>query len=686
MGDNSNADFSGYATKANVKCSDGKTISPLAFAHMDQMQLPLVYQHGHNNIENVLGHAVLEARKDGVYAYGFFNGTKQGQNAREYVQHKDIKAMSIYANKLVMKGQTVVHGEIREVSLVLAGANPEAVIDYVQLKHSDDPNDIEVLTDEAVIHTGLEIEVVLDKKLEEPVIQHAAPGATVQDVLDTFNDDQKEVLAIVVSEALAAKDAAIAQTAVEPKPDEKKPEEGINPDDKKPEEGVVVHQEGTGSVTNVFEQADKNKIQHGDGVERHLVSHSDLKTIFEDAKKSGSLRTAVEGYALQHGIENIEALFPDPKTLNNTPDFNSRNMAWVQGVIDGTRKSPFARIKSITADITQDEARAKGYITGTYKKEEWYALTSRSTTPTTIYKKQKLDRNNIVDITDFDVVSWLKLEMRIMLMEEIAVAILVGDGRDVDDPDHINDPMAASSGEGIRSIINENELYATQVNVNVDDANSSYSEVVDQVMTASEFYKGTGRPTFYSTQRTINKMLLTRDANLRRMYANIAELAAAMNVDSIVAVDPMDRFPNLLGIVVNLTDYNVGTDKGGEVNMFDDFDIDYNQYKYLIETRMSGAMVKIKAALIINKTASGNVLVSPTAPTFVSATGVTTIPTQTGVVYKNADTNATLSAGAQTALAAGATLKVKALPASGYFFAVTGQAGVDEWTFKRPAA
>src|SRR5882757_4970393 len=686
MGDNSSADFSGYATKANVKCSDGKTISPLAFAHMDQMQLPLVYQHGHNNIENVLGHAVLEARKDGVYAYGFFNGTKQGKDAREYVQHKDIKAMSIYANKLVMKGQTVVHGEIREVSLVLAGANPEAVIDYVQLKHSDDPNDIEILTDEAVIHTGLEIEILLDKKPEEPVVQHAAAGATVQDVLDTFNDDQKEVLAIVVSEALAAKDAAIAQTAVEPKPVEKKPEEGVNPDDKKPEEGAVVHKEGTVSVTNVFEQADKNKIQHGDGVERHLVSHSDLKTIFEDAKKNGSLRTAVEGYALSHGIENIEALFPDPKTLNNTPDFNSRNMAWVQGVIDGTRKSPFARIKSITADITQDEARAKGYITGTYKKEEWYALTSRSTTPTTIYKKQKLDRNNIVDITDFDVVSWLKLEMRIMLMEEIAVAILVGDGRDVDDPDHINDPMAASSGEGIRSIINENELYATQVNVNVDDALSSYSEVVDQVMTASEFYKGTGRPTFYSTQRTINKMLLTRDANLRRMYANIAELAAAMNVDSIVAVDPMDRFPNLLGIVINLTDYNVGTDKGGEVNMFDDFDIDYNQYKYLIETRMSGAMVKIKAALIINKTASGNVLVSPTAPTFVSSTGVTTIPTQTGVVYKNADTNATLSAGAQTALSAGATLKVKALPASGYFFAVTGQAGVDEWTFKRPAA
>jgi len=683
MGDNSSADFSGYATKANVKCSDGKTISPLAFAHMDQMQLPLVYQHGHSDIGNVLGHAVLEARKDGVYAYGFFNGTKQGQDAREYVQHKDIKAMSIYANKLVMKGQTVVHGEIREVSLVLAGANPEAIIDYVQLKHSDDPGDVTVLDDEAVIHTGLEIEIVLDKKSEEPVIEHAAAGATVQDVLDTFDDDQREVLAIVVGQALAAKDAAIAQTAVEPKPDEKKPEEGVNPDDKKPEEGVVVHQEGTGSVTNVFEQADKNKIQHGDGVERHLVSHSDLKTIFEDAKKNGSLRTAVEGYALQHGIENIEALFPDPKTLNNTPDFNSRNMAWVQGVIDGTRKSPFARIKSITADITQDEARAKGYITGTYKKEEWYALTSRSTTPTTIYKKQKLDRDDIVDIVDLDVVAWLKAEMRLMIDEEIARAALVGDGREVDDEDKVKEPSASNvEGAGIRSIAHDNEFYSHKVTI---PTNVVGDAVIEAVLRARPMYRGAGNPTAFMTEDVLTDLILVKDKMGRRLYPTQSELATALRVSNIVTVPVMENQQTdegeLLMILVNMSDYTFGADKGGALAMFDDFDIDYNQYKYLMETRLSGTLTKFKSALVFSR--ANGTEVTPAVPTFVSSTGVVTIVATTGVTYKNQETNATLSTGAQTALAAGATLSVVAVPNTGYYFPHNHDA---DWDFTRPLA
>lgn len=693
MGDNSNADFSGYATKANVRCSDGKTISPKAFAHMDKQQLPLVWQHGHNNPENVLGHAVFEARTDGVYAYGFFNGTKQGQDALEYVQHKDIKAMSIFANSLKMQGQTVVHGEIREVSLVLAGANPGALIDWVQIKHSDDPDDIETLTDEAFIHTGLEIEIM-----------HAAVDATIQDVYDTFDDDQKSVVAFIVSEAIAAQDTTVAQSAVHDKAEEKKkpeppkpgeiqhetePAEGVKPDEKKPVEGVkpdetvVVHQEGTGVVTNVFEQAKKNE-QTGTEVIRHAVTEGDLKSIYQSAKRLGSLNMALDEFALAHGVENVEALFPDPKLLNATPDFNSRNMAWVQNVLDSTRKSPFSSIKTVVADITQDEARAKGYITGNYKKEEWITLTKRTTTPTTIYKKQKLDRDDVLDIVDFDVVAWLKGEMRIMLSEEIAVAILLGDGREVDNADHVSDPMGASSGPGVRSIMNDDELYVTRVNVDVDAVNANWSDAVDQVLSASEFYKGTGSPTFYGTQRNINKMLLSKDANLHRNYDNLEALAAAMGVSKVVAVEPMLRFPNILGIVVNLTDYNVGTDRGGEVNMFDFFDIDYNQMKYLMETRISGAMVKIKGAMILTK-ATGT-LVEPTTPTFVTSTGVVTIPTKTGVVYKNADTNATLSAGAQTALSAGSTLKVKAVPASTYYFSVTGTAGSDEWTFKRPSA
>lgn len=661
------ADFSGWATKAGVRCSDGLTIMRGAFQHMDKMQVPLVWHHGHSNPDNVLGHAVLESREDGVYAYGFFNTTSQGENAKTFVQHGDVKSLSIYANQIAKKGQNVVHGMIREVSLVLAGANPGALIDYVNIAHGD--GSFDVMEDEAVIHTGLDFET----KLVAHADADEEEEPSVQDVYDSLDADQKNVLhylvAVALEEAAASKDD---------EPDETDETEHST----KPELNDLNHQEGADDMSrNVFDQTDSKT---GAAVaKKHEISHDDMKAIVEDATKCGSLKEAVEQYALKHGITSIETLFPDAKNFTNTPEFNKRRTEWVPGVLNGVRRSPFSRVKSLVADLTMEDARAKGYIKGNLKKEEWFGVTGRTTTPTTVYKKQKLDRDDIVDITDFDVVSWIRAEMRMMLEEELARAILIGDGRDVSSEDKIKDPMAAADGAGIRSILNEHELYATTVNVNVGDSGSSYLEVVEAILRARTFYKGTGQPTFYTTNQTLVEMLLTKDQMGRRYWNSPQELAAALMVDRIVEVEVMEDEADLLGIMVNLSDYNVGADRGGEVNLFDDFDIDYNQYKYLIETRISGALVKIKSALIIKKTDAANVLVSPTEPAFNSATGVVTIPTQTGVVYKNDDTDATLTAGAQTALAAGATLNVRAEAAAGYFFATNA---MDQWSFTRDDA
>ena len=655
------ADFSGYATKAGLKCSDGRTITAEAFKHQDKVTVPLVWQHGHNSPDNILGHAVLEARPDGVYAYGFFNETPPGVQTRALVLHKDIKNLSIWANALVEKSKTVLHGMIREVSLVLSGANPGALIDYVQIQHSDDPDDVTTSAEVAVIHTGLEIEVTAD----EEAIAHAEK--TLKDVYETLTEEQKTLVHYMVDVALNT-----------PQSDAATHSDGSKTDDKD-NEGELAHQEGTDMTKhNVFEQGGETK------TEKHELSHADVQGILADAMKPGStLKTAVKEYAVQHGITDIDVLFPDAKSLQDRPEFNKRRTEWVSGVLNGTRHSPFSRVKSIVADLTQDAARAKGYIKGTYKKEEWFGVTKRTTTPTTIYKKQKLDRDDIVDITDFDVVAWMKMEMRMMLDEEIARAILIGDGRAVDDEDKIRDPAAATDGAGIRSIANEHELYATTVRVNIDDASSTYQEVIESILRARRFYKGSGTPTLYTTEAVIVEMLLCKDANLRRYYNSVQDLASALMVSAIVAVEPMEDETDLVGIIVNLDDYNIGADRGGEINSFDDFDIDYNQYKYLMETRLSGALVKIKSALIIRKVASTEVLVAPTVPTFVASTGVVTIPTKTGVVYKNNDTSATLSAGAQTALAAGATLNVIAVPASGYYFSTNAE---DQWAFTRDAA
>jgi HK97 family phage prohead protease len=664
------ADFSGYATKAGLKCRDGRTITPEAFKHMDKMTVPLVWQHSHDTPDNVLGHMVLEARSDGVYAYGFFNNTPRGTSSKELVKHKDITALSIYANDLVEKSKTVLHGNIREVSLVLAGANKGARIDYVRVQHGD--GEIETLEDEAVIHWGLSLDDESEQEVEDDAtLEHS----TVQEVWDTLSPEQKDLTHYMIARALEAK---TGDTAVHAEGDPENPEGETN-------EGDLEHQEGTetdmGTHRNVFEQ------QAGTGTateERHVLSHDAIQGIVASAKKSGSLKEAVDEYALAHGITNIGTLFPDAKSLTDRPEFNKRRTEWVAGVINGVRRTPFSRVKSLVADLTQDEARAKGYITGAYKKEEWFAVTSRTTTPTTIYKKQKLDRDDILDITDFDVVAWLRMEMRMMLEEEIARAILIGDGRDPGDADKIKDPGNAAEGAGIRAIANENELYAVTVNVNIGDSNSSYTEIIESLLRSRRYYKGTGTPTLYTTEAVITEMLLTKDTTGRRYYQNTQELAAALRVQDIVAVEAMEDDATVIGIIVNLADYNLGADRGGEVNLFDDFDIDYNQYKYLIETRASGALVKIRSALVIRPTTSTNVLVTPTVPTFVESTGVVTIVATTGVVYKNDVTNATLSSGAQSALAAGATLKVRAEPASGYYFSDTVADG--PWTFKRPAA
>lgn len=660
-----NADFSGYATKAGLKCSDGRTIMPDAFKHMDKMTVPLVWQHGHNEPTNVLGHTVLESRSDGVYAYGFFNDTSAGQAAKKLVQHGDITMLSIYANQLKERAAQVFHGMIREVSLVLSGANPGAKIDFVSISHGD--GFVQDLEDEAIITTGLTLEhsgFDEDPDDEDPDDEddfaHAEDDdLTVQDVYDAMTEEEQTVVNYMI--AVAVEQATMKNSAAHSDTD-----------------AGLTHQEGNTEVHNIFESNGRTQT-----AERQTLSHDDVRGIVSDAIRHGSLKEAVDRYALKHGIDNIGTLFPDAKTLTDTPEFNKRRTEWVSGVLNGVRHTPFSRIKTVTADLTQDEARARGYIKGNYKIEEWFGVTKRTTTPTTIYKKQQLDRDDVLDITDFDVVAWLKGEMRIMLEEEIARAILIGDGRSVGAEDKIKDPLGVSDGQGIRSIANDHELFVTTLKVNVDDANSNYEEVVDRVIDGMEFYKGTGTPTFYTTIRHLNMFLKAKDTQGHRYYKNKAEVAEALGVKDIVTVEPMLSDPTLVGIIVNLDDYNVGTDKGGEVNLFDDFDIDYNKQKYLMETRMSGALTKMKSALVLRKTAAGDVLVAtPSKPTFNTTTWVVTIPTVSNITYKNSDTGATLTAGAQPALTAGQTLNVEAVANAGFFLANDAETF---WSFFRRA-
>lgn len=680
------ADFSGYATKAGLKCTDGRTIMPDAFKHQDAVQVPLVWQHGHSDPENVLGHTILENRDDGVYAYGYFNNTKKAAHARDLVEHKDINAMSIWANDLIERAGRVLHGAIREVSLVLSGANPGALIEHVTIRHSDDEES--VLENEAIIYTGLPLEHG-DKTNKNQDKDEDEDEETIEDVYNSLSEKQKQVVHYMIGEALVSAGASTTHSDLEVE-NELTIEGVYNTLSKKQKQ--IVHYMVSEAIAssdldldkkdNGDENDDKNSkgisMKHNvfendkkDGKPAPVVlSHSDIQTIVADATKVGSLKEAVENYALAHGINDIDVLFPEAKVLTDTPEFFGRRVEWVNKVLTGTRKSPFSRIKTVSADITVEEARAKGYIKGNLKKEEFFGVSKRVTTPTTIYKKQKLDRDDMVDITDFDVVTWLKGEMRLMLDEELARAVLVGDGRDFADEDKINET-------NIRPIAKDHELYVTTVNVNIDDTDSNMSEVVDSIVANRHFYRGTGLPTLFTTETYIAKFLLERDTLGRRIYKSLDEVASDMRVSEIVPVEVLDSEDTIVAILVNPSDYVIGADKGGNVSMFDDFDIDYNQYKYLIETRVSGALVKLKSAIVVKRVAGSLVVAVPAAPAF-DGTAIT-ITDQTGVVYRNAaDDSVMNAAGSPYAVPVNQTIVVDASPAAGYYFPSSEN---DTWPF-----
>ena len=567
-----NYDFSGWATRNNIKCSDGRTIIKDAFKDNDGQTVPLVWNHCHNESANVLGHAVLENREEGVYTYCTFNDTEAGRNAKILVEHGDVTALSIYANKLKQNGGNVMHGTIREVSLVLAGANPGAFIDNV-IKHGED------CEDEAVIYTG-----------EELVLQHAddqnnvkgdvemdnKEEKTIQDVFDTLTEEQKNVVYALIGQAL--EDKEMAQSAIEEN------ENNI-------EDGGDIEMKH-----NVFEGKET-------GMRDDELMHEGMETILKDAKRYGSLKESFLAHQATYGIDQIDFLFPDAKNVNMPPDFIKRDDSYVQKVMRGVHHVPFSRIKSMHADITADEARAKGYIKGNLKKEEVFTLLKRTTVPTTIYKKQKLDRDDVIDITDFDVVAWLKAEMRMMLDEEIARAILVGDGRLSSSDDKINEQC-------IRPISTDSDLYTVKATVDVATA-ATDDEIakafIRTVIKSRKEYKGSGSPTLFTTEDVLTNCLLLEDKNGRVIYDTVDKLATALRVKEIVTVEVMEGAKTkvseqekpLMAIMVNLADYNVGADKGGAINMFDDFDIDYNQQKYLIETRCSGALVKPYSAVAV---------------------------------------------------------------------------------------
>jgi hypothetical protein len=656
-------DFSGYATKNGLMCSDGRTIMTDAFKHNDTMRVPLVWQHLHNEPVNILGHALLENRPDGVYTYGFFNDTDVAKIAKESVRHGDITALSIYANNLQQKGKQVFHGDIKEVSLVLAGANPGAFIDSVNLAHSDG-TDIE---DEAIIYTGLSFEHADTKEGDDvttnTVIHAEDTPKTVKEVWDTLTEEQSTVVSAIIAEALetvpeATEGEELQQSAL----DSATITTTITDD-------VIQHVDK--SIKEGFQNMTRNAFEENETVKdkRPSLSHSQMTTIVNDGNKYGKLSDSFIAHAGEYGIDDIEFLFPDAKTLSNTPEFISRRMEWVTKVLGGVRKSPISRVKSIVADITADEARAKGYVKGSLKKDEVIKLLKRVTQPKTIYKKQKLDRDDIIDITDIDVVTWLKMEMRIMLDEEVAAAILVGDGRESDDEDKIDE-------DHLRPIAYDVDMYNTTVYL---DGTPTPAETTEAIIRSLDNYKGSGAPAMYTTQSKLTDLLLDKDTLGRRYYATKSELAAALGVSEIVVVEAMSRAADVVAVIVNLIDYTVGADKGGEINFFDDFDIDYNQNKYLIETRISGALTKPKSSITIRSN-PGIVLTTVNAPTFVNSTGVLTIPTQTGVSYLNGLTNVVLAAGAQPAIVSGASIIVEAVATAGYSFVH----GLDtDWSFTR---
>ncbi|MBQ1733430.1 MAG: phage major capsid protein [Lachnospiraceae bacterium] len=609
---NKNYDFCGWATRNNIRCSDGRTIRMDAFKENDGKIVPLVWNHKHDDPYNVLGHALLENRNDGVYAYCTFNDTDQGRNAKALVDHGDVSALSIYANQLKQKGGDVIHGMIREVSLVLAGANPGAKIETVVM-HSDedDSEELYVICEYAdeLEHSDAdseenietEEEKPMEKKQETPVeneqvIEHAEEKEeTVQDVIDTMNDKQKKVLYALVGAAMS----------------------GEENEENNEEDAEVKH--------NVFD----NEVNE----EKNVLSHSEMTEIIKNAKRSGSMKAAFEdagiesinylqhdGETPKYGVQNpygimgkasdqnslgVDALFPDARNYTQTPQWISRNMEWVSKFLNAASHSPFSRVKTMFADITEDEARARGYIKGTLKKEEVFSLLKRVTEPTTIYKKQKMDRDDVIDITDFDVIAWIKAEMRVMLNEEIARAALIGDGR-------VSGTDGKIDETHIRPIYTDTDFFTikTTVTAGADD-NATAKNIIKAAVRSRKNYKGSGNPTLFTTEDTLTDMLMIEDTTGRVIYDTKEKLCNALRVSDIVTVELMENVSrtvsgttkNLIGIIVNPRDYNFGADKGGAISMFDDFDIDYNQMKYLIETRCSGALVRPYSAIVLEMNA-----------------------------------------------------------------------------------
>ena len=573
-------DFSGWCTRTNLKCSDGRTILKDAFKGNDGQTVPLVWNHQHNDPFNVLGHALLKNCEDGVYSYCKFNDTESGQAAKQLVEHGDVTALSIYANQLKQQGGNVLHGAIREVSLVLAGANPGAYIDSI-ISHGEESDE------EAIIYTGEDITLSHsedENSEEDESLKHADEDKgeknkmeeetkkpenqedeeTVEDVWNTLSEKQKTVVYAIIGQALE--------------------DEGEDQNNQQGEDQMK---------QNVFDKDDQN----------NSLSHDAMNTIIGDAKRYGSMKESFLAHAQEYGIENVDYLFSDGKEDSPVPGFIKRDTDWVSKVMTGVSHSPFSRIKSIFADITEEDARAKGYIKGNLKKDEVFSLLKRTTTPTTVYKKQKMDRDDVVDITDFDVVAFLKSEMRLMLDEEIARAILVGDGRLASSDDKINE-------QNIRPIWKDEDLFTIKQVVNVANGATDSDKAkafIRAAVKARKNYKGSGEPTLYTTEDVLTDCLLLEDNQGRVIYDSVEKLRNTLRVKEIVTVPVMEGLSrtsgadnlDLMGIIVNLKDYKVGADKGGAVNMFDDFDIDYNQQKYLIETRCSGALIKPYSAIAL---------------------------------------------------------------------------------------
>ena len=651
-------DFSGYATKNDLKCGDGRIIRRDAFKDNDHTRVPLVWQHRHNDPGNVLGYADLENRENGVYAFCTFNNTESGKNAKMLVQHGDVTSMSIYANRLEQQGPNVLHGIIREVSLVLSGANPGALIDPCSIRHSDDGEIwYEELDDEAIIYSGEEIihsdkeeDVADNDKVDEKKTDEKTGSEddqkTIQDIIDTMNDEQKDVLYYLIGEAINKsksdkKDESVVKHADDSDDiDDNKNDK--NTDDKTVQEVLdsMTEEQKTvlyfliGQALQDQKNAGKadNNVKHFDMEDDYMkhnafdeantdnnfseISGSEISDIINEARNgsNGSLKQTF----LEHGMQNLEVLYPEATSVTPTPEMISRDMTWVSKVWNAIKKTPFARIKSIAANISEYEARARGYVKGNQKIEEVLSLLARSTTPQTIYKLQKIDRDDVIDITTLDVVAWMKQEMRTMLMEEVVRAVLVGDGRPSTDPSYINP-------EHIRPIYQDSDVYTIHDSVTISSSatfNEISDTIIEHAVLARKNYQGSGTPTMYASTDIITRMLLAKDTLGHRMYRNESELAAALRVSEIVEVPVLDGITRsasitttsgnetvtttetrkLLALIVNLNDYSVGNDKGGEVTLFDDFDLNFNKYEYLIETRLSGALTKPYSAIAIETT------------------------------------------------------------------------------------